>query len=217
MPHSGRSTCREVADRFSLEPRPATRGWRPAMGEDLRELLHVTRGEVLRMPPLIAVMQARDDPGAQQVDLAVQDAPRGNDPPLDLRARVDRFCARSSSTVGARRVGVVPRRRCGLASPASETVSSSGTCVSSSSETIAGSDVDGALATQPSDRRVCSLRRTSMRPCWRAAWRRGRRARHAIFRLGLGKRVGDGGASRSGRRSARSGESQPFRGPSTWG
>ena len=74
------------------------------MREDLRELLDVTRGEVLGCLP-VAVMQARDDLGAQKVDLAVQDAPPEGDLALGLRALVDQL---TQIVVGQRlSIGVV--------------------------------------------------------------------------------------------------------------
>ena len=58
------------------------------MREDLRELLDVARGEVLGLLP-VAIAQARDDLGAQQVDLPVQDAAPEGDLALALRALVN--------------------------------------------------------------------------------------------------------------------------------
>src|SRR5580765_6663490 len=84
MPHSGQYMP------ASVEPLELGRQLerRAAMREDLRELLDVARGEVLGCFP-VAVAQARDDLGAQQVDLAVQDAPPEGDLALALRAHVD--------------------------------------------------------------------------------------------------------------------------------
>ena len=72
------------------------------MREDLRELVDVTRGEVLGGLP-VALAQPRGDLGAQQIDVTVQDAPLEGDLALALGAAVD---ARAQVVVGEL-VGVV--------------------------------------------------------------------------------------------------------------
>ncbi len=82
---------------------------RTAVGEDLRELVDVARGEVLGCLP-VALAQARDDLGAQQVDLAVQDAALEGDLALALAELVD---ALAQLVVGELRgvVGLIARRQ----------------------------------------------------------------------------------------------------------
>src|SRR5665213_1665274 len=69
---------------------------RPAVREDLRELVDIARGEVLGGLP-VALAQSRGDLGAQQVDVPVQDAPLEGDLALALGAAMD---ARAQVVVG---------------------------------------------------------------------------------------------------------------------
>ena len=128
------------------------------MREDLRELLDIARGEVLGLLP-VAVAQARDDLGTQQVDLPVQDAAPEGDLALALGALVN---ALAQFVVG-QVPGIAGIVLAGSGSSPACTVSSSGTCVSNSSETIAGST--STAPWRSLRRRVCSLRNWSMRPC----------------------------------------------------